>query len=268
MKKFLIIGFALIVVIAVAVVYLYSSLDRIIQTAIETIGSDLAQTEVRLDDVEISPTSGNGALRGFRVTNPDGFSHEDAFRFTEVNVTVDIGTLQSDPVVIKEIIIDGPRIIYEFAGGTSNLDTLKSNVQSRTGGSGGSGTSSGSEGPKIVIENLYLRNGTVGITAPVLAQKMEVPLPTIHLKDVGKDGKGATPGEVAQQLVDQVLASARKAVTNANLDLGDLQSTAGQIADEARKQMQDATKDMGGAVEKGAGDGGKAIEGLIKGIGK
>jgi hypothetical protein len=96
---------------------------------------------------------------------------------------------------------------------------------------------------------------------------MEVPLPTVHLTDIGKGGNGATPGQVAAQIVDGLLASAQKAATNANLNLGDLRKTADQIAGEAQKQVEGVTKDVGGAVEKGAGDAGKAIEGLIKGIG-
>lgn len=268
MKKVLIIIFALVVVVGVAGVYLYLSLDNIIKTAIESIGSDLTGTTVSLDDVEISPTSGNGALRGFRVTNPKGFSDDDAFRFNEVSVTVDVSTIQSDPVVIKEMVIDGPRVIYEFGGGTSNLDTLKKNVETNTGGAGGGKSSSESEGPKIVIENLYLRNGSVGISAPVLDQKMEVPLPTVHLTDIGKSSNGATPGEVAEKIMSSLLASAQKAATNANLNLGDLRKTADELAGQAQKQVEDATKNLGGAAEEGAKGAGDAIEGLMKGITK
>jgi hypothetical protein len=169
-------------------------------------------------------------------------------------------------VVIKELVIDGPRIIYEFGDGSSNLETLKKNVDSKTGGSGG-GDSSGSEGPKIVIENLYLRNGSVGITAPILQKQVEAKLPTIHLKDIGKEGNGATPAQVAEQIIDSVVASAQQAVTSANLNFGDLRKSADEIAGQAKKQLEDATKGMGGTVEKGAEDAGKAIEGLMKGIG-
>jgi hypothetical protein len=264
MRKFLIVGFALIVVIGVAIVYLYASLDRIIQIAIETIGSDLMRTEVRLGEVEISLTSGNGALRGFRVTNPRGFSAEDAFRFDEVNVTVDISTIRSDPVVIKEINIEAPRVIYEFAGGTSNLDTLNDNVQ---GEIGEPGTGSGGDGPNIVIEKILLRNGVVGISARKLDQLLEVPLPTVHMVGVGKGGKGATPGEIARQVMGEMLASARRAATNANLDPDDLKKSADEIAGEARKKIEEAAKETGGAVEQRTGGSGKLIEGLTKGAG-
>lgn len=268
MRKTMIIVFALIVVIGVAGLYLYASLDNIIRAAVEQIGSELTQTKVSLDDVELSPTSGEGALRGFRVTNPAGFSDDDAFRFSAVSIKVDITTIQSDPVVINELVIDGPRIIYEFGGGSSNLDTIKNNVQSQSGGSGSSESASASNSPKIVIENLYLRNGSVGVVAPVLDKKLEVPLPTVHLTDIGKEGNGATPAEVAQKILDSVLANAQKAVANANLDLGDLRKTADQLAGDAQKKIEDATKGMGGTVGSGAKDAGNAVEGLIKGLGK
>jgi hypothetical protein len=267
MKKALIFIFALIVVVAVAGVYLYASLDNIIRTAIEQIGSDLTQTQVVLDAVEISPTSGSGALRGFRVTNPQGFSDDDAFRFSEVSVSVDISTIRSDPVLIREMVIDGPRIVYEFAGGTSNLDTLKGNVERKTGDAGGDRTAGGGNGPKIVIENLYLRNGRVGVSAPVLAQRKEVPLPTVHLTGIGRDGKGATPAQVAQAIVDAILANARKAATDANLDLGELRKTAGELADAAKRRLDDTSKGIGDAAGQGADETGKALDGLVKGIG-
>jgi hypothetical protein len=82
----------------------------------------MTQTNVSLSEVDIELTSGKGALRGFSVTNPKGFSDDDAFKFDEVAVTLDISTVRSDPVVIKEIVIQGPSIVYQFGDNGSNLD--------------------------------------------------------------------------------------------------------------------------------------------------
>ena len=70
----------------------------------------MTQTNVTLNEVDIEITSGKGALRGFRVTNPKGFSDDDAFKFDEVSVTIGVTTVRSDPVVIKEIVIQGPAV--------------------------------------------------------------------------------------------------------------------------------------------------------------
>ena len=268
MKRALILIFALLIVVAVAVVYVYASLDNIIKTAVEQIGAELTQTTVVLDKVEISPTTGSGALRGFRVTNPDGFSEDDAFRFSEVTVTIDVSSIRSDPVIIREMVIDGPRIVYEFGGGTSNLATLQNSIARKTPETDESPDRAvAAREPRIVIENLYLRNGSVGVSAPALAQKMEVPLPDVHLTGIGRDGRGATPAQLAQTIVGAILANARTAVTNADLDLGELRKTADELAEDAKRRLEETTQGIGNAAGQGAEDAGKAIDGLIKGIG-
>ncbi len=91
MKKLLIIGVILIVgVVGVGAYVLLSSLDSVVKTAVEQIGSDATGTKVTLNEVEISPTSGYGALRGFRMTNPQGFAEGDAFKFDEISLTIDV----------------------------------------------------------------------------------------------------------------------------------------------------------------------------------
>ncbi len=121
-------GVALLVIIAGAVVVLWSSLDSVVRAAVEKVGSEVTGTKVTLAEVEISPTSGSGALRRFKVTNPSGFSSGDAFRFDEVTVRIDVATLASDPVIIEEIVIRKPEILYEIAGQASNLQTIKRNA--------------------------------------------------------------------------------------------------------------------------------------------
>lgn len=59
MKRGLLIGGGvLLVLIAAAIFYLYSSLDSLIKTAVETLGSDITRTRITLKEVKISPASG------------------------------------------------------------------------------------------------------------------------------------------------------------------------------------------------------------------
>jgi hypothetical protein len=113
MKRVILMGGVLIAaLIAVGVYVLYSSLDTVVQSAVEQVGSDATGTRVTLGEVDISPTSGSGALRQFCMTNPKGFEEGDAFKFEEVSVTIDLSTIASDPVVIKEIVVQAPEITY------------------------------------------------------------------------------------------------------------------------------------------------------------
>lgn len=255
MKKILIGVGVFVVIIAVGAYLLLGNLDGIVKAAVEKIGSDLTQTKVTLNDVNIEETSGRGTFRGFRVTNPAGFSDDDAFKFEEVSVTIDAASILSDPVIIKEVVIIGPQVVYEFGDDGTNLDRLNKNVQSKAGsGSGGGGDS---EGPKFIIENLYLRDGKVSVQAPLLNEKISLPLPTIHLTDIGKKGRGATPGDIADQIMEAILAGAGSAVSSANIDIGSLTEGAGEIAKDAQKVLEES----GGGVAKEAGDAVKGIFG-------
>jgi hypothetical protein len=125
-------------------------------------------------------------------------------------------------------------------------------------GSGGGGGSS--EGPKIIIENLYMRDGTVMVSAPAMTDEtLSAPLPDIHLADIGKDGGGATPAEVASQVMAAIAASAKQAVQSVDVDA--LLKGAGEMAGEAQEELEKATEGAGGAASEALDD---ATEGLKK----
>jgi hypothetical protein len=135
MKRVLIGLVVRVVVVAIGVFVFLADLNDIVRAAVEKVGSDMTQPNVTLNEVDIELTSGRGALRGFRVTNPSGFSDDDAFKFDEVSVAIDISSINSDPIVIREVVIPGPEVLYEFGKeGGSNLDRINQNVQSQTGG--------------------------------------------------------------------------------------------------------------------------------------
>lgn len=260
MKKVLIGLAVVVIIIAGGVYYFVSNLDSIIKAAVEDVGSEATKTKVTLNDVKISLTSGEGALRGFQMGNPAGFKTKEAMRFGEVNVKVDTGSVTKDVIVIKEVVIAGPEITYELAGGSSNIQTIQKNVDAyaKSMGAGGGGQKAAGDssgGKKVVIENLYVRNGKIGVSADFLAGKqMNVPLPTIHMKDVGKKQGGATPAEVADQLLTQISRSATTAVSSLGLD---------KMMDKAK----DAAAGAGKMLEGGASGAQKSLEGTTKGIG-
>lgn len=267
MKKVLIGLAVLVVIVGAGIFFFLGNLNSIVKAAVEKIGSDLAQTEVVLDDVNIEETSGKGTLRGFRVTNPDGFSDTSAFKFDEVSVTIDISTMLSDPIVIKEVVILGPEIVYEFGDSGTNLDRLNKNVQSKAGPKSKS-SDDDSEGRKFVIENLILRDGKVAVQAPLLNESLALPLPAIHLKDIGKEGRGATPGDIADQTLEAVLAGASQALSSANIDIGALTGAAGEIAKDAQKALENAGGDAAKGADEAVEGAGDAVKGILKGIGK
>ncbi len=107
MKRGLLIGSGVVVIAIVAIVFfVFSSLDGLIKEAVEKYGTDITKAKVTLNEVKVDIGSGKGALSGLNVGNPAGFKTPSAFKLGGISVNIDTGTVTSDPVVIKEIVID------------------------------------------------------------------------------------------------------------------------------------------------------------------
>ena len=264
MIKWLLIGAAVVVAAVVAVVIvLLSSVDTVVQTAVEEFGSRATKTTVTLDEVDIS-SSGVGALRGFTLGNPQGFKTDSAARLGEIKVDIDIGSVTEDTVIIREIAINAPQITYELGPGGSNIDVIRRNVAAFTGAGGGKG--GGGEkaegGRKLIIQNLIIRDGKISVSATFLKGKtMTVPLPAIHLKDIGKEKGGASPGEVVDKIMAEVSKGAAGAVSS--LGLGKAMDAATQGAEGMKKALEEGAGGAQEAIEKGAGSVGGALKGLF-----
>ncbi|MEH6630736.1 MAG: hypothetical protein V7776_07915 [Halopseudomonas aestusnigri] len=229
MNKFVKIASITAITLAILIVggfiFIYSSLDSIVKAAVESIASDMTQTEVTLNDVEISPTTGQGSLRGFTMSNPDGFNSNEAFQFQEIFVKIDITSLAEDVIVINEIRINAPHITYEVGPKKSNIDTINENAQSHS--KSGEPAATDEEGPKFIVEHLYLNDGEISVAAAPLGDKtIDLGLPNIHLKDIGKGDNGASPEVILQAAVGAVT----KNITGA-LGSVDLKGLAKGVAD-------------------------------------
>ncbi|MFT5440519.1 MAG: hypothetical protein ACI9MJ_002393 [Alphaproteobacteria bacterium] len=261
MKKMLI-GVAIVAVLAIGgVVYFASNLDSLIKTAVEKFGSEATKTKVTLSSVDLSLQSGAAALNGFRMGNPAGFKTDKAMSFGTVSIKIDPASLTSEIIVIKEVVISGPDITYESGDGGSNFDVIQKNVDAyaKSLGAGGGDKKEAEEegGKKIIIEHLYVRDGKVALNSPLLLGKtVSVPLPDIHLKDIGKKEKGATPAQVAGKLMDEIsgsIAGAGKA------GVASAAKMAKDAMDGAKKMLEGAGSGAGNAVD----DATKSIKGLF-----
>ena len=91
----------------------------------EVWGPKLSGRMSELADVEISATSGKGALRGLVVGNPAPFKTESALNLGEISVSINPTTITGGTIVIKEIVIGSPEITYELDSRGSNIDAIQ-----------------------------------------------------------------------------------------------------------------------------------------------
>jgi len=264
----------IIIVIAVTIGVLYFNLDKVIVAAVEKYGTEVTKTDVVLNEVDLDITSGKGALKGFSIANPSGFEDGNAVQFNTVAVAINMSDTNDKLIHIEEIRVEQPAITYEVNESSNNLDTIRNNVDQFMKDNGLAGgdkpaDESSEEGPKIIIDNIYINGGKVSVKSPALLnQKIEGSLPDIHMKDIGKEEGGASPAEVAAQIVNEISGKAMAVVTDLGIGktLGTLLDNAGDLAgkvgaDKALGTAGEVTKD----AAKGATD---AVEGVGKGIKK
>lgn len=274
MKKILFGLAAIIVLVVGGLVYVYVNLDDIVKTTIEKAGTRVTLADVTVDAVSIETTQNTAAIKGLVIGNPEGYKTDHAFSLGNISVRLDGSTLTSDTIRIIEVVVDAPSVTYELGNGSSNIATIQRNVESFvhrvSGPSGGQGTDDSAagedaaSGTKIIIDNVYVRNGNVGVSAALLQGKsLSANLPEIHLKDVGKEDNGATPAEVAGEILTAINASVFKAVSNLNVD-GLLQGVG-----DLGKGVVGAVGAVGGAAGTGGEklkDGANALGGAVKGL--
>src|SRR5439155_324950 len=98
----------LLLVVALTMIGVY--FNSMIKAGVEAVGPKITGTTVKLDSVDLSPSSGQGRLKGLVVGNPPGFQAERAFKLADAKVKVDLKTALTDKLIIEEILIDGPEI--------------------------------------------------------------------------------------------------------------------------------------------------------------
>jgi hypothetical protein len=271
MKKWLLIGIAvLIIVVGGAVFFLVSSLDSLIVAGVEKYGSEITKAKVSLKEAKVSITSGEGALRGLSVGNTSGFKTEFALRLGEVSVNLDTATVTQNPIVIKKVLVASPEVIYELGKGGSNIDAIQRNVNAymakwKSAPAPQKKAAAGDE-TKLIIENLYIRGGKVNVSAGFLQGKaLGASLPDIHIKNIGKKNGGASPGEIVQEVITAIRQQTTKAIIPLGLDK--LAGAAAAGVKGAAELIEKGAKGTLGAAEEGAKSAGDALKGILGGIG-
>ena len=228
MKKLVLIGCALVVVVAAVVFFGLSNLGPIIKKAVNTYGPEITQTQVRLGDAGVSLFSGEAKLSDLLLGNPKGFNTPQAMKIGSIYLNVDEKSLTGNPIVIDQIEVVAPEITYERSGREDNFKALLRNVKQRTGAgqSGGdasktAGTGDSGGGKKLLIRSLVIKDGRINLTAKALAGKtVSAELPYIELKDVGGQKEGVTPAKAMNLILAELYTQMQSPDVTAVLSKG------------------------------------------------
>ncbi len=247
----------LVVLVAGILFYVWSSLDSIVAAAIEKYGSEATGTEVTVDSVKLELAQGSGVISGLSVANPPGFSEPNVFTLGKIGTKLDIATLTQDPVVIEEIYVGAPQVYFEInEQGKSNVKALQDNMASTAPAEAPAEPKKAEAEVKLIIRRLVMEGGTLDAKVAAAPEKNRtVELPRIEIRSIGEKQGGATGGEIARvvlnELIKQVGVAVAKIGVNKYLDekAGDVTQ---RVEDKAREKLgEDVGSKVGESLRGG-----------------
>jgi uncharacterized protein involved in outer membrane biogenesis len=245
-------------------IYVTMNLNNLVTKGVESVGSGITQTNVTLQESDISILSGEGTLKELSIGNPKGFSDSQAFQLGSVNMALDTESLASDTVIIKRLEINAPEIRYEVNESSSNLSQLMENVKQSVTSSNTARQDTGTA-KKVIINKLFINNGRISIVVPAANKTLTSELPDLNFSDIGQREGGIEPAR-AVQIVLAEIATAATAAAKPSLDK--LREQMGIKLEGETKGIVNTIKDkageVGGQVKEKAGELGDKVKGLFK----
>lgn len=273
---------AILVIIVAASVTIGLLADSALKVAIESAGTKALNVGVSVKAVDLSILRGRLGLENLVINNPPGYKHERLLELSQGEITVNTKSLLSDTVNIKDIKLDGVKVVLEQRGVSgNNLQDIIKNIPKKEEEPSEPG------GKKLHIDNLEIADTEVKIKLlPVPGKVDTIPLKldTIKLTDLGNDNNLDTvtltrtiliaiAGGIAKQGADilpkEMLGNLVSELKNVGALSGVLVDTGINMLEtgtDIGKGATEAGKDVGEGIIKGVEDTGKGITEGLKGI--
>jgi len=237
MKKLLGGLVGLVVLTGIAMFLLVSNIDGIVKNVIETVGTRMTGTSVAVSSVQIDIIEGKGSILGLTIANPKGYPKGDALSFAELTLDLDIKSVNSQPVIIDQVVVDGTTVNYYGKGQDSNLAQIYNRMDqggSSGGGSGsGGGTTAEGEDTLLIIDDFRFTNSlmTTEIEGVPEASR-QLRIPDVTASQVGRAEGGVTPEQAAKEIIEPLLDQAIETAKNALED-----EVKDRAKEEAKRQL-------------------------------
>ena len=265
-KVLLIVFDAIVVLVVVVVILVNLFADRAVKIGIETAATKTLNVGVTIGELDLSILRGKLALQNLIIKNPPGYQHDKLLQLKNASIAVDVRSLLSDIVNIKEIKLDGAEVVMEQRGVSGN--NIQDVIKSIPSGPKAE-TKAEPSGKKLHIDSLELSNITVKaklLPIPGKADTVTLKLAPIKMTDLGGDNKLDTAA-----LTGKILVAIAKGVAEEGAGflpdemLGAMKSTLAQTA-QLGKEVLKTGEDLGKDVLKKTEDIGKGLTEGLKGL--
>jgi len=186
--------------------------NGMIETTVEQAGQFAFGVPTPLDSVTTEFGSGDFALNGFAVSNPEGFSQKPLFKLGTASMTLPLMKLirgdKTEPIVIPEIVIAGLGVNIERTDKGFNFTPIMDRVQGLSKAAGGPEGAPKEEPPKgaarpIVIERIVFEDWSLDASFG-----SGLALPTQRLSalvltnvEAGPEGLPGIMGQITEKLL-------------------------------------------------------------------
>jgi len=258
MKKWLIrIVVVLVILVIVAVVAVGVFLDKGIKKGVETYGPQLTKVSVKLDAVAVSILGGAGKVKGLEIGNPEGYTAPTSIKMGSASLSLKPGSLLSDKIVIKSIVVESPEIYVTGTPKNNNLTKILDNIDAATGGSGSGGSKdptatkpSGKPAKKLEVDEFVLTGLKVTYAPPGFSgQTFTLPVPDIKMTDLGTGPDGITAGDLSKRVIRELTTQIERIAVQ-----------------EAGKFGKEMLGNASGAATNAVGKAGEALKGVTDGL--
>lgn len=228
----------------------------------------VTKTAFNLGHLSLNPYTGRLEVGDVLVGNPAGYSEPRALSLGALSVSVDLPSVFTDCVHVREIALSDLFVSYLYGGENSvdNLTQIQMNVaggkeqyeaeRRRKEAADEAAAQTGADAPaeaagperRLVIDRLTVSGVRVKL------QMITIPVPPITLTDIGKKSGGVTMAELTAQVWEAILKGA-SAVGDGAAALGGLiNTTAGNVGETvqgAGKAAADSLQSAAGTVNDG-----------------
>ncbi|MHC4174423.1 MAG: DUF748 domain-containing protein [Planctomycetota bacterium] len=266
LKNLRIILLVIVILVVAVVVVVDLFVDRVVKIGIEAAATKTLNVGVSVDKADLSIMGGKLALQNLLINNPPGYEHDKLLELKDAKIAVDIKSLLSDVVHIREIKLDGVDVVLEQRSiSANNLHDVIKAIPSGPEVQGGSEAA----GKKLHIDNLEISNVTVKIKLlPVIgkADTVTLKLSPIKMTNLGSDNKLDTAALSGKILLAIATGVAKQGVGVLPKEMVDtMKSTLSETIDVSKRAIEDG-EEIGKELIKDAEDIGRGITEGLKGL--
>lgn len=206
MRKFLLF---LIILVVGAGLFLQFGAGSFLTPVVEEEGTLATGTAVDVGGIQFNVVGQTISVKDLSVANPDGFTPGAAFAVDEITVTVNFARSRPDLLVIDQILVDHPKLLYEDTGEAVNFDVIQSNAARGAK----SAPASDADAMKIIISRLEVTDGTLRVIGlSKVNDDIEATLPGFVLVGLGEAEGGVSADVIAQEVTMAVTGQVIQAV--------------------------------------------------------